>query len=180
MCFSPNGSQLASLTTNDFHSRVKEVKLWDVATGDCLASMKLDDYWIHNISFTIGETGLILSLEDFLKMEKKMWRISSAPTPFHGSSDADGESYTSNSQALPMVFLREYDQEPCTSPEISPPYYVHHHDSRWVVDRQGRRALWVPTDPGQIIDCNGNKVVFGSTSGVLTIVEFPHAGRLVP
>jgi len=182
MCFSLDGSQLACFSNNFVNP--KEVKLWDVATGDCLASMKVNDYSIENISFTIDETSLILSLKD--KMEKEMWRISSTPTPFHGSSDADieydsnRESYTSNSQALPMVFVREYDQEPRTSPEMSPSYYVYDHDSRWVVDRQGRRALWVPTDPRQISDCNGNKVVFGSPSGVVTIVEFPDTGRLVP
>jgi len=174
MCFSPNGSQLAYLHGIE----PKEVKLWDVATGDHLASMQVKDS-IISISFNVDETSLILNLG----YKEEWWRIiSSTPTSFyHDGSDADSnyvsidESYTSSNRPLPKFFSYEQDQQPQIQPEISLHHYRHDHGAKspWVMDRQGRRVLWAPTDSREMSDCNGKKVVFGSRSGVVTIVEFP-------
>jgi len=101
-------------------------RVWNVATGDCLFSVPFR-YWIKNISFDVDGTGLILSLED-----KKGWRISYLP--LHSFMDltrianvSSRQFYKSNNSPLPIVFVREYDQEPFTSPEISSRYYFHDH-----------------------------------------------------
>jgi WD40 repeat protein len=157
MSLSPGGSQLVSLSWD-------EVKLWDTATGDCLASMKAGFYKFTEILFSVDGSSIILrDRSDNIKR----WSLSSAHNPTH--------THNSTTSHLPMIFVPIQDMEPPTLPDISPNHY--HYDERkpWVLDKQNRRMLWVPPESKAYF--HGEKVVFGSRSGRVTTVNFPNVSE---
>jgi WD40 repeat protein len=154
ICFSPDGGQLASLSK--LYS-----KLWDVTTGDCLASMEVNRRWIFtDISFDGDGSSIILSGT----YNTQKFSLSSAHNP------NDFDVFENNLSTPPMIFLPVQDTEPFTLPDASPHQYHLDEENSWVLDNQNRRRLWVPPDSESYF--HGPKVVFGSTTGTVTIVDF--------
>jgi WD40 repeat protein len=80
MYFSSDGAQLVSFSSDGAQlvSSYSDVKLWDVLTGDCLASMNVEREKFTNISFGIDGTSIILRDRSD---EIQRWTISSAHNP---------------------------------------------------------------------------------------------------
>jgi hypothetical protein len=121
-----------------------------------------------NTAFDVDETCVILGNSN----GAQRWRISFVPTPHHDSSVDDDTSHLSS---LPMVFVLIKDNEPSlVSPDAPPvPYYRYDQDTpSWILGKEGRRMLWVPPDLRHYSDSWGGKFVFGSSDGLVTIVQF--------
>jgi hypothetical protein len=157
MSFSLGGTQLVSLSAS-------EVKLLDITTGDCLASMKSKSGKFSGISFGVDGSSIILRDRD---NEIQRWTLSSAYNPNH--------THNSTTSHLPMIFVPIQDMEPPTLPDISPNHY--HYDERkpWVLDKQNRRMVWVLPESKAYF--HGEKVVFVSRSGRVTMVNFPNVSE---
>jgi WD40 repeat protein len=161
LCFSPDSSQLASTSWSDDG---KQVKLWKVATGDCLALMQVDSK-VENISLDVDGNDLVLIINN-----TERWRLSSAPTPSPESSVSDDTDANISSGSLPMVFVPIHH---ATQPSMSPclPPYRHDPKTSWILDQQERRMLWVVPDWQSHF--HGTKVVLTSPTGrVIMIVDF--------
>ena len=149
--FSPNGNQLVSVR---YSQGVMDLDLWEVATGECLASREVINRAFHKVSFSVDGTSVFL--ED--KGSAMGWRIQ------HSTDD----SY-SNRSPLPMEFVTLHD----TLQPVSPRLYHYLQGSEWILDEKKRRVLWVPFDlRSRRNDCHGKKIVFGSYSGNVQILDF--------
>jgi WD40 repeat protein len=164
MCFSPSGSQLLTVTWTNGHL---VVKLWEVATGDCLALMEINSEYTRNVPASFGLDGTSITLTVNAKIQR--WGL-------HSESSTDED--TKNPSSLPMVFVPMPNTEWSISPDRpSQHQYRHDENSPWVLDKQNRRMLWVPPDLRLRSDFCGTKVVFGSTLSTggrlgVTIVDF--------
>jgi hypothetical protein len=127
-----------------------------------------------NVAFGVDGTSIILEKDDSSVMK---WEISPAPTSTqksftdNQSSDADELPADDN---LPMVFVPTPGTQLSVFPNVTPPHQYHHEQSsEWILDEQKRRVCWVLPDlRGAKSDCHGKKVVFGSITGRVTIVDF--------
>jgi WD40 repeat protein len=160
-CFSPNGSQLVSRSRRK--GQLQMVELWDVATGDRLASRAVTSrFGRSGISFDVDGTSIIMRGE---KEAMQRWKLSSSAT-----------DNTSVLPSLPMAFVPIEDTTlTILSPlEDAPPTHQYHHDPKdsWILDKQERPVLWVPHDLRRMTHIHDTKVVFGSRHGVITIVDF--------
>jgi WD40 repeat protein len=153
-CFSFDGTQLVSISES-------EVKLLDVTTGDCLASMQVQDEFT-DISFGVDGSSIIMRGDSDAKIQ--IWTLSSA----HNFNQTDNS--TTPLPRMPMVFLPVHDTVPPIFPDASPPQYHNDQKSSWVLDSQKRRMLWIPPDSQSY--CHGEKVALGSRSGRVMMVYF--------
>jgi hypothetical protein len=152
MCFSLDGTQLMYLLRS-------EVKLLDVRTGDCLASMQVEHDKFIDISFGINRSSIILRGDNI-----ERWILSSA----HNHNQTNNS--TTPLPQMPMVFLPIHDMVPPIFPDVSLPQYHYYQQSPLVMDSQNRRILWIPPDSEGY--CHGEKVVLGSESGRVMMVYF--------
>jgi WD40 repeat protein len=155
MCFSLDGTQFVSLSA-------LEVKLLDVTTGHCLASMQVEYRKFTDISFGVDGSSIILRGDNDDNIER--WILSSAHNPNHIDDS------TTPLPRMPMVFLPVHDTVPPIFPDVSPPQYHYDQKSSWVLNNKNRHILWVPPDSEGY--CHGEKVVLGSSSGRITMVYF--------
>jgi WD40 repeat protein len=162
MRFSPDGSQLVSLS----FSHLDMVKLWDVATGQPLASMEASfDPKSTEISFGVDGSSIILRGDSDDNIRR--WTLSSA----HNLNHTDN----STTIRLPMVFVPVQDTEPHIFPDVSQNHYHCDRKSSWVLDRQNRRMLWIPPDSKAF--CDEERVVLVSGSVMQIIVDFSNVTR---
>jgi WD40 repeat protein len=153
---SPNGDRLVSLR-EPLHPGEKisvRLELWEIATGKCLTSMELDRCF-DKVTFGVDGTSVIL--ED--NGETMRWSIS----PNRSTPDGDKDGHWS----LPITFVPLHDTR-----QSAPPC-LHHYQplNEWILDEQERRVLWVPPDLRNTSDSYGKKVVLGSVSGRVPIVD---------
>jgi WD40 repeat protein len=161
--FSLDGTQLVSL------SQVR-VELWNVATGDCLASMKVELDKFTDISFGVDGSSIILRDRDDAIQR---WTLSSV----HNPTVTHINNLTTSLPRLPMYFLPIQDMDqPTTLPDIF--LHQYHCDERrsWILDNQSRQMLWIPPDLKGY--CHGENVAFVSSSGGVTIGHFSNAGTV--
>ena len=87
------------------------------------------------------------------------------------SSDAAGSPNTTEvlteAITLPMVLV------PASDDVLVRRQYHYPKGNEWIVDEQSRRVCWVPADRRSCSDVLGRKVVLGSTSGNVVIVDLP-------
>jgi WD40 repeat protein len=159
MCFSPDGSQLVSTLVD---RRLRKL----VATRDFLASMEIKS-GLSRVSFDIDGTSITLIYNDD-KIQR--WKISFAHSPNYVD---DSDSVLSS---LPMVFIPIHDTEPSALLDKSPHQCHRDRQGPWIIDKQNRRRLWVSLD--SYISYHGEKVVVGSASGSITIVDFSNVKKL--
>ncbi|KIM79726.1 hypothetical protein PILCRDRAFT_10209 [Piloderma croceum F 1598] len=122
MEFSPNGNQLVVIGEDYVDSPGTHIKLLDVETGACLASMPVDNSSIY-VNFGVDGTSIILNLG----LDSEMaWRIAPALIS-NGETYIDDESSNDydyevsdddSSEDLPMIFIPVYDQQRSVSPNI--------------------------------------------------------------
>jgi hypothetical protein len=106
MHFSPEVSRLVSLSFNPYL-----VNLWDVATGDRLASMEVGSaFRLTDISFGVDGTSIILRDSDY-KFQR--WTLSDAA---HNPNRTDNLS--TPLPRLPMVFVPIQDTDPPALPDV--------------------------------------------------------------
>jgi WD40 repeat protein len=152
---SPDGNRLVSLRVPFYQNQrtSRYLELWEIATGKCLASMELDRYF-DKVAFGVDGTSIILENND------QTMRCSISPS----QSTSDHMDYHSS---LPMKFIPLHD------PQQSVPTHLHHYRRRreWILDEQKRRVLWVPPDLRHAGDSYEKKVVLGSHSGRVPIVD---------
>jgi len=148
--FSPNGNRLVSLT------RDLELELWEVATGKCLASLDVGRYF-NEVVFSVDGTSVIL------ETPSSVVRYGISPT--HSSSSSNHGKDGHSSLPLKFVPLRN------TQPSVSSNFHCYRQRSEWILDEQDRRVLWVPPDLRGKCDSCGKKVVLGSPSGRVVIVD---------
>jgi len=161
--FSPNHSQLVSLrrSYSENNHTTNHLELWEIMTGNCLASMEVDEPF-DNVSFGADGTSVILASRDLAKM---IWRIIPSPASNQSSSICDN--------TLPLQFTPNHDTSQPISPDV--PLRRHHHQKRnaWILDEQGRRVCWVGPDLRYATsDYNGEKVAFGTWAGRVPILDF--------
>jgi WD40 repeat protein len=165
MSFSQDGTQLVSLSQD-------EVKLWNVATGDCLASMNVFSNFT-DISFGVDGSSIILRDRDDAIQR---WTLSSASV--HNPTVTHINNSTTSLPWLPMNFLPIQDMnQPTTSPDVFLHRYRCDEQRSWILDNKNRRMLWIPPDSKGYY-CHGENVVFGSSSGGVTIGHFSNAGTV--
>jgi WD40 repeat protein len=131
MEFSPNGSQLAVIGEKDEDDST-HLELLDVETGNCLASMPVDNSLFYGIPHIFGPDGTSVILKGLDSM--KAWRI--APASLSNCIDessndsdyqfSDDDSFTDD---LPMVFVPIHDGQP------SFPQYVRTQEAYAVLCR---------------------------------------------
>jgi WD40 repeat protein len=155
MSFSLDGTQLVSLSES-------EVKLLDLRTGHCLASMQVQDKEFTDISFGVDGSSIIMRGDSDAKIQ--IWTLSSA----HNFNQTDNS--TIPLPRMPMVFVPVHDMVPPIFPDVSPLQYHYDQKSSWILDSKNRRILWIPPDSQGY--CHGEKVVLGSRSGRVTMVYF--------
>ena len=145
--FSLNGNRLVSLTG--------DLKLWDVATGTCLASLDVGRSF-RKVVFGVDGTSVIL--------ESRYSVVRYGISPTHScSSNHDKDDHPS----LPLKFVPLRD----TRPSVSSHFYCYRQGSEWIIDEQERRVLWVPPDLRYKSDSCGKKVALGSRSGRVVMVD---------
>jgi WD40 repeat protein len=157
LVFSPNGNRLVSLRHpfNWGDGSPKRVDLWEIATGKCFASMEVDEF--DKVAF--GGDGTSVILENSSETESERWSIS----PNQSTTDDDKDDHLS----LPMKFVPLHDAQ-----QSIPTRFYHYRRGRgWIVDEQERQVLWVPPDMENTGDSCGNRVVLGSPSGRVPIVD---------
>jgi len=73
-----------------------------------------------------------------------------------------------------MVFVPMLDDQPhSTPPAIVPHQYGYEDENGWILDRQDRRVLWIPPSlKGRASDCCGKKIIVGSPTGNVILVDF--------
>jgi WD40 repeat protein len=147
LVFSPNGNRLVSLTDD------LKLKLWEVATGKCLASLDVGGSF-NKIVFGVDGTSVILESSGSLEVV----RYGISPT-HSSSSNHDKDKHSS----LPLEFIPLHDtQSPVSS---------HFSGWDWIRDEQERLVLWVPPDLKYTSDFCGKKVALGSRSGRVVMVD---------
>jgi WD40 repeat protein len=157
--FFSDGSQLVSQSESS-------LELWDVATGDCLASTQVYMYRANILD--VDGINIILRCADG---EIHRWTLSYAHnlTEFDDSNDFP---------TLPMVFVLAQDTKPPTLSDASPRQYNLREQGSWVVDNQNRRRLWMPGSGMTRSDFHGEKVAHGSANGTVTIVDFSNVSTV--
>jgi WD40 repeat protein len=160
--FSSNCSRLVSLergyTRQDGQSA--RLELWEVATEKHLASMELDGY-VEKVTFGVDGTSVVLD-----KISSTMrYEISSIQSS--SNDDKDGHS------SPPMQFVRMDDKQQFVSSHLP----CYRQESGWILDEQERRVLWVPPDLRNGSDAYGKKIVLGSDSGRVAILDFSDVRR---
>jgi WD40 repeat protein len=175
VCFSPDDGQLASVTRAVQGSIW--FKMWEVATGNCLAVMEVESNQFSNyadMSFDFDGTSVILRCRD----TTQRWRLSSAdPTPYRYEAPAIDD--TNN---LSMVLVPIHDAESVAPPPPPPPpppenlpEFCYDPKSSCILDRQDRRILCTLPDwkvLGWDSVVYGTRVVFTSPTGRVIIVDF--------
>jgi len=149
LAFSPNGTgnRLVSLT------RDLKLKLWEVATGTCLASLDIGRSF-KNVVFGVDGTSVILGNDDSPEVAKY------GIFPTHSSSNDERSSF-------PMEFVLLHDVQP----SVSSHFFCHREGDEWIIDEQDKRVLWVPPDLRHRSDSWGKKVALGSPSGRVAMVD---------
>jgi WD40 repeat protein len=164
ICFSADGSRLVIVMSR---SGLNQLWLWDVATGEWLASIEVETSFTGrpSISLNVDGTHVILRLAD----KTMRWRLSPAPTPSHESSINTGTSSLSSPR---MDFVPIHDTELPTPPDVSPRHQYHRDLKReWILDRQDRRVLWIASDLRQEIGSYEEMVAIGSTNRRVLIAK---------
>jgi WD40 repeat protein len=175
MEFSPDGSQIIVIG-EDSEVVSTRIKLLDVETGACLASMPVDNSSI-DVNFGVDGTSIILKGLD----SETAWRIAPALISNgetyidESSNDSDHElsDDDSSTEDLPMIFIPIHDRQRSVSPDIPWQQDIYEPEEEWIVDQQKRRVCWVPPDaraPGTS-SCHGQKVALGTPNGNVTIVD---------
>ena len=189
IALSPNGSQLASLSS--FH-----MKLWDLESEGCLAHLKFDGPLQVEVRISFGFDGMSVSL---MKNSggPQSWRIS----PNHNIDDTKSwftshlltyfvtqmwqpiyHNYTKNpinnhhDTMLPMVFVPTMEE--LSNQDVPMLCQSYHCDDEWILDEDERRILWIPPDerPRKFWCFKpGKKVIVRTESGKVYIVNFPHS-----
>jgi WD40 repeat protein len=160
--FSPNSGQLLSL--GDY------LTLWEAGTGSLLAKVRLHRKF-NDVSFDFDGSCVILrSRQNPHSVER--WRISPAPSSDHNLRPTRTNS--NNYSPLPMVFVPMHDdQQHSLSPAIASHQYHYDPIDGWILDRQDRRVLWIPPNMrSYAYDCCGKKVIVGSPTGKVILVDF--------
>jgi hypothetical protein len=88
-------------------------------------------------------------------------------SPVETSSNDDKDEHSS----FPMEFLPLHDTEQSVSSHLS----CYRQESGWILDEQERQVLWVPLDLLDTSDAYGKKVVLGSKTGRVAILDFSDA-----
>ena len=133
IALSPNGSRLASLSS--FY-----MKLWDLASRRCVACLKFGMPLGQGTQISFGVDGTSVSL---LKDggDTKDWVISAHHRDLLTMTLEDGVG-----TELPMVFVPTGSAEKRSNPDASVPFQLYRDDGEWILDRNGRRVLWIPPD----------------------------------
>jgi WD40 repeat protein len=155
LAFSPNGNRLVSFTGD------LKLELWEVATGKCLASLDVGrPVNLKKVVFGVDGTSVIL--EDYGSLEVVRYEIS----PIHSSSSSNHDKDEHSS--LPLEFIPLHDTRPSA---ISSDFHCYRQGNEWIIDEQDRRVFWVPPDLRYTSDSCGTKVVLGSQSGRVAMVD---------
>jgi hypothetical protein len=130
--------------------------LWEVATGNELAYVEVDDIF-DKVAFGVDGTSVRLENDDSESVMR--YRIS----PIQSSSDNDRiDGYS----LLPMQFVPLQDPQPSVSS-----HFCYKKGSEWIIDEQKRWVLWVPPDLRSKSDSCEKKAVLEFASGRLVFVD---------
>ena len=166
MQFSPDGSQLVSFSYHDRYRPAESMhlELWEVETGDCLASTQVNDRF-DTVAFGVGGDSVIFSSLE--TQAQKRWMISPNTRDLPSSNSNDG-----NHSPLPMSFYPLHDTQQPTSLDVPSHQVYYEGNEEWILDKQKRRVCWVMPDMrGYRYERYGEMVVIGSRNGRVTIVD---------
>ena len=72
-----------------------------------------------------------------------------------------------------MVFVPTDSAEKRPNPDASVPFQFYHRDGEWILDRNGRRVLWIPPDERpQKTQIHGKMVIIETENGKKYVVDF--------
>jgi len=141
--------------------------LWEVATGECLASTQTKRY-PNKLVFDADGTSVIAKSDDNSAME---WRISPATTYNHTSPDGDNDNRDDH-LSLPMVFVPIHDIHQPLSTDVPVHQRCYQWGDTWILDEKKRRICLVLPDLRRLRkDCNGTMVALGRDNGMVTIID---------
>jgi hypothetical protein len=167
--FSPDSMKLASLVSRNRPDPPAEstlLKLWEVATGKCLASIELDDDF-DKVTFGLDGNSVILDSWGTRKTRK---RLTISPTTYDISTYND-DDYDDRSP-LSMTFDPVHDTQQPTFPDLLSIQAYYEPMGEWILDYQGRRVCWVMPDlRSHAHDLHGENVVIGCHNGRVIIVD---------
>lgn len=160
VALSADGNQMASVSD-------PEIKLWSLATSECLAKLELYDpsRRISEIAFDIDGSTIRVTTDDG---HTKTWSISPAPLP-----DGHSPNYVKIYASFPMVLVPTQN-EWSHQGKLAPSQCLYYKgDDEWIVDQTGMRILWVPPDRrSHSITIHDKKVAVGTKSGRVYVVDF--------
>jgi len=167
--FSPNCSQLlfsqhSTSPSEDGYITNHYIVLWEVATGERLASTQIEGNPTVLV-FDGNGTSVIANFDN----SAMKWIISPATTSNHRSPDGDNEN---DHSSLPMVFVPIHDLHPPLSTNVPARQSCYQQGSKWILDERKRRVSWVLPDLRNLLnDSNGKTVAFGRYGGMVTIID---------
>jgi len=169
--FSPNCSQLLSyrhlpVNFGDASSWTNHLDLWEIATGDHLASTQIEER-PSQVTYAVDGTSVIAKFANSA-ME---WKISPAITSNRKSLDGDHEN---DHSMLPMVFVPIHGiHQPPSSTDLPAHQPCYQTESEWILDEQKRRICWLPSDLRSLLnDSNGKKIALVHSRQMVTIIDF--------
>jgi hypothetical protein len=140
--------------------------LWEIATGDHLASTQIEER-PSQVTYAVDGTSVIAKFANSA-ME---WKISPAIISNRKSLDGDHEN---NHSMLPMVFVPIHDiHQPPSSTDVPAPKPYNQEEIEWILDEQKRRICWLPFDLRSLLnDSNGKKIALVHRNGMVMIIDF--------
>jgi WD40 repeat protein len=162
--FSPDNTQLVSLVSYGMLINPHHLKLWDVETGDCLASIQLTGDF-DRVSF--GADGTSVILDSKITQTRERWSIS-----LRARDISTDNNHNDDHSPLPMMFVLVHHTQQPTSPDVPSQQVYYKRMDEWVLDNQKRRVCWLLPDlRGRKYNVHGGKVVIGCQNGRVVIVD---------
>jgi WD40 repeat protein len=170
VALSPCGGRLVSLSSS-------HITLFDLESGKHLASLDFDSqFWrTWQIAFAVDGTSIFIHKGEDIKQR---WRISDTRSPNYHD---DHSSNTNQSTSLPLVFTPM--QEASSHEVISVPRKCCRYEGdEWIVDENGKRILWLPSDRRGVAIALGKRIAVGTNhSDKVYLASFPdHDALLLP
>ena len=166
--FSPDHSQLVSLTSasQPYSPTVtRYLELWEIATGDLLASIQLNSDDFDNVAFGVDGSSVISDSKN--TQTQGRWTIS----PRNRDLSTDN-NHNNDHSPLPMMFVPVHNTQQPTSIHVPSPQVYYDDMDEWILDNQKRRVCWLRPDlRSRQHKFHGGKVAIGYLNESVVIVD---------
>jgi len=153
-----------SLTSTYPHSSTRYLELWEIATGDLLASIRLNSDDFDDVAFGVDGSSIILDSKN--TQTQGRWTISPRARDHSTNNHKDDHSQ------LPMTFVAVHNTQQSTSLHVPSPQVCYDDRGEWILDNQKRRVCWLRPDlRSRQHKFHGGKVVIGYLNEMVVIVD---------